>query len=260
MSIDIELPSWRGLPPLVLASDNVARRADATGAVTEASDAVFRAASDVGTWTGSVLWDAAEVLSRYLTTLPAEFWRRSPTCCELGCGSGIVGLTAAALTDAPCCITDRHVHLARWNADQNFRGEARERISATELSWGDSRNIAAIGGPFDVILGLEVVYDKLSHVALAETIAALSHDRTTVLLSTQDGGPDESLALSAPFWRKLTDDLGFECEDIVAEDASVGLLVAEYGGHPIADYWTSGNRGNIALVRARKKRATRGRL
>ena len=226
-----------------------------------ASDAVFQAASDVGTWTGSVLWDAAEVLSRYLTTLPAEFWRSSPTCCELGCGSGIAGLTAAALSDGHCCITDQHTHLARWNVDQNFSGEAHQRIAVTELSWGgSSSSITATGGPFDLILGSEIVYDKTSHAALAETIAALSHDKTTVLLATQDGGPDDSLALSAPFWRKLIE-LGFQCEDIAAEDESVGELIGEYGGHPIADYWTSGNRGEIALVRAKRTYTVRaGRL
>ena len=251
------LPLPRGHPPLRIASNRVAVQADST--VAEASARLFEAGEDVGTWTGSVLWDAGEVLARYLTTLPAPFWPRA-RCVELGCGAGLVGLTAVALGAAHCRITDQAVHLARWNADQNFSGQQRGRAVLTALRWGDADAIAGVksSGPFDLVLGADILYDRASHGALAETIAALCTQHTVLLLSTQDGAPADPEALAAPFWRKLSA-LGFRCEDVSGDEA-VAELIAQYDGHPVADYWTSGNRGPISLVRAARRPPAAPRL
>lgn len=90
------------------------------------------------------------VLSRYLRTFPAEYWEDASVI-ELGCGTGLVGLTAAALGAKSCCVTDQVLHLARWNADQNFQGD-RERVKLHELKWADSAMIEAAGGPYDLLV------------------------------------------------------------------------------------------------------------
>ena len=45
--------------------------------------------------TGCVVWDAAIVLSKYLELIAGQLAGR--VCCELGAGTGAVGLCAAAL-------------------------------------------------------------------------------------------------------------------------------------------------------------------
>merc|ERR1712117_1014288 len=54
--------------------------------------------------TGVVVWDAAIVLAKYLQTVQGQLQGRSVI--ELGSGTGVVGLSAAALGASPVLLTD----------------------------------------------------------------------------------------------------------------------------------------------------------
>merc|ERR1711928_175264 len=54
--------------------------------------------------TGVVVWDPAIVLAKYLQTVQGQLQGRSVI--ELGSGTGVVGLSAAALGASPVLLTD----------------------------------------------------------------------------------------------------------------------------------------------------------
>ena len=45
-------------------------------------------------------------------------------------------------------------------------------------------------GPFDLLLGSDILYHKESYVDLADTLDALSRPGTVVLWATPDGAPE----------------------------------------------------------------------
>jgi predicted nicotinamide N-methyase len=153
-------------------------------------------------WTGGCVWQSAYPLAGYMGTLKL---RRSRVL-ELGAGTGMVGLAAAAAGAAEVVLTDRVVHVAQANRDTNFSPHA--PITVKELCWGEDLSTArTVLGTFDVILGSDLLY--LPQAALGETIHAMSHSGTQVLLTTPDGGANSRRS----FFSQMSE-LGFDCEDL----------------------------------------------
>lgn len=119
-----------------------------------------------GTGTGGTVWPAAHALARYLA------WRQMPagwTCLDLGCGTGVAGLAAAALGAKVVALTDLPGALAgaRGNVLKNARALGGATVEVCELDWaapGASRAFAALPSGtacFDVVLAAECVLPKL---------------------------------------------------------------------------------------------------
>ena len=108
---------------------------------------------------------------------------------ELGTGCGLVGLTAAAHGAQEAVLTDQVLHVATINADANFEGEDRRRIRLERLKWGDEEAATALGPPFDLILGSDIIYHAQDFDVLAETMASLAAVGTVAYLCTPDGSP-----------------------------------------------------------------------
>ena len=133
---------------------------------------------------------------------------------ELGCGTGAVGLYAAALGASRVALTDGGppalLQLARANADANaqlYDGE----VEVRPLEWG-----APLGdlGDCDVVLASDVTYAADALPALASTLRALT-----------DGGCRRILV--AHERRVANDDAPDEKFDgFVAAAAAAGLGVA----------------------------------
>lgn len=175
--------------------------------------------SDVGPWTGGTIWESGEVLARLLTT--AATWRqrlRGAKVLELGCGTGLVGLAAAAM-GAEVTLTDRVLACAEHNRDANLEPGERWRCQLQRLSWGDDEAAAALKaerGPFDFIFTSDTLYDSSSQEALASTVAELADGQTQVLLASPNHGEI--------FFPHAHVDHGFELTDLSEEPDVKGVI------------------------------------
>ncbi len=98
---------------------------------------------------------------------------------ELGTGTGVVGISAACM-GAHAVLTDREPRLfeliesnVKKNAHTMKKGGG--TAVSTILEWGNKHHIAAVQklGPFDFIIGSDILYTSSVHAKLAETIKTL---------------------------------------------------------------------------------------
>jgi len=132
--------------------------------------------------TGRKIWDAGHSLSRLLTK--NSYSLRGKQILELGSGTGIVGLTAAA-EGATVCLTDGArslLPMLEANVEEN---DLQHRATVRCLQWGNEEEITAVAseGQFDMIIGSDLLYSPESFPELIDTLAALcTVGRTEVLL------------------------------------------------------------------------------
>ncbi|KAL3525386.1 hypothetical protein ACH5RR_013758 [Cinchona calisaya] len=93
---------------------------------------------------------------------------------ELGSGTGLVGIAAAALLGANVTITDLPHVLPNlhFNAEANSEvvGVNGGKVSVAALSWGDVDHMEGVGREFDLILGSDVVYHDHLYEPLIKTL------------------------------------------------------------------------------------------
>jgi len=133
--------------------------------------------------TGRKIWDAGHALSRLLTNNSDSLLGKQIL--ELGSGTGIVGLTAAA-EGATVCLTDGAMSLLPMLEANVEENDLQHRARVRCLQWGDEEEIAAVAseGPFDMIIGSDLLYSPESFPELVDTLAALCIvNRTEVLLA-----------------------------------------------------------------------------
>jgi len=121
--------------------------------------------------TGNLLWPACHAFCAHLCAHPELV--RGKRVVELGAGTGLPGILAAALGATEVLLTDLGgtLPLLRRNVERNASlvdGRAR----TAELYWGPN---ASELGKFDVVIACEVLYGHSPEttLALGETIAAL---------------------------------------------------------------------------------------
>ncbi|XP_074308894.1 uncharacterized protein LOC141643588 [Silene latifolia] len=125
------------------------------------------------------LWPAASTLLSLLDNhrILHPFLRRD-NCrlrlLELGSGTGLVGIAAAAILGADVTVTDL-AHVIP-NLDFNIAANAEVvgsgggKLVAAELGWGNVEQMEVIGKGFDVVLGSDLVYHDHSYEPLLETL------------------------------------------------------------------------------------------
>ena len=132
------------------------------------------------------LWCSGVCLGRLLLDgMPA-----AASAVEVGSGTGVAGLAAAAvgcprvvLTDGPETLPTLHAAIARNRACL----PASSDIRATELRWGDTASARALteeGGGFDLVLAADCLYSGVlaDHAALRATLTALAQPRDATIL------------------------------------------------------------------------------
>lgn len=133
---------------------------------------------------GARIWDSGRALSGLLRDQLADADTSEFRVLELGAGTGIGGLTAAAL-GATTLLSDQPelLPLLDSNIDAN---SLRSHAAATQLMWGDASDAERVGasGPFDLIIGSDLLYAPQSFPLLLETLTELSVPGATEVLFT----------------------------------------------------------------------------
>ncbi|CAJ1942565.1 unnamed protein product [Sphenostylis stenocarpa] len=93
---------------------------------------------------------------------------------ELGSGTGIVGIVAAATLGGHVTLTDlpHVVPNLQFNADANagVMGPSGGKLTVAPLRWGHDDDVEAIGREFDLILASDVVYHDHLYEPLLKTL------------------------------------------------------------------------------------------
>jgi predicted nicotinamide N-methyase len=145
---------------------------------------------------GFVVWEACFLLCNYLVKEYGRVGRnRYNGCCvELGCGTALCGLVAAAL-GFRVTLTDQEntLPIASRNVEAN-RAQLRGDVSVRELDWGSSSVGVHLANKADVIIGSELLYthDVTVYERLRDTMLALSHASTVIVLVYEERGCRES--------------------------------------------------------------------
>lgn len=108
-------------------------------------------------------------LSTVLSTLHTP-----PRILELGSGTGIVGIVAAATLGTNVTLTDlpHVVPNLKFNAEANAEavGSNGGSVTFASLRWGHAADVEMIGGEFDVVIASDVVYHDHLYEPLIETL------------------------------------------------------------------------------------------
>ncbi|KAK3264555.1 hypothetical protein CYMTET_26716 [Cymbomonas tetramitiformis] len=143
----------------------------------------------------TVIWEAGAVLANYLAQCVVEnhttdhpqlaTGMATEIRClllghrvlELGAGTGVVGLTAAAL-GAYVCLTDREpasLELAQQNAalNRSIIEEAQGTIEVAKLNWASCQENPLCALPWELVVGADLVYHEQQIGPLRNAIQAL---------------------------------------------------------------------------------------
>ena len=151
--------------------------------------------------TGGVLWGTALAASHWLCSARAAFWARRRTVLELGSGTGVLGLAAAA-RGCDVTLTDQRalLPLLRRNAEANARviAAAGGRARAAELDWSraESAALAAALAP-DLVLCSDLVYgnDYLPLLGLLDELASRASKPLDILWGFEERSDRAGLSL-----------------------------------------------------------------
>lgn len=168
--------------------------------VASATHAKEACSSADGLATGSTVWDAGLVLAHYLYVEYAQEKDRKLSCIDLGSGTGIVGLAAAAsgafqrvvLTDMQSVLP-----LTQANRDTNALPSSTVNVVVMPLKWDSEGDLKAVSadGSFDLVMGGDLLYRPQVVEPLLCALRKLVGQHTRVLLSASIQHSPETLRL-----------------------------------------------------------------
>ncbi|XP_047145241.1 protein N-lysine methyltransferase METTL21D isoform X1 [Hydra vulgaris] len=152
---------------------------------------------------GCVVWDAAIVLAKYIDgpNFKEKHSLASSSILELGAGTGLVGLTAAALGGI-VTLSDLEtlIPLMQKNIEGNknvLKGKCTSMVLKWyAVLWGS--NLSFIYPP-DIILVSDCIYYEDS-LLLVNSMSQLCSEKTTIYLSYEDRNTDHKLQLVKEFF------------------------------------------------------------
>eukprot|EP00977_Amphora_coffeiformis_P009390 scaffold2168_cov180-Amphora_coffeaeformis.AAC.9 len=134
--------------------------------------------------TGLAVWNSSLLLSRMLQQLAVSSndWSSSRMrVLELGCGTGLASLTAAALGANQVLATDGNPAVVAL-ADQNIRANGlSDRVRPQVLPW-NLMNALDYADEMDLVVGSDLTYQSQNWPALAETMATTVKPCTGLVL------------------------------------------------------------------------------
>jgi hypothetical protein len=149
---------------------------------------------------GGTTWEGSFLLSHVLDTLSdgidSSTHLNNIHILELGCGSGLVGLSAA-LKGFSVTLTDRETDLAKINytlLQQNYP-ETTLDVHIQNLEWGDETMLNSLieqRGNVDILVGAEILCLRKQHPYLLRTIQYLAElNPAMIILFTADGANEK---------------------------------------------------------------------
>jgi len=172
---------------------------------------------------GGIAWNGARVLAAHIATRGGWAQRLSggaeTQVCELGAGTGVAGLQAAALAgpNAYVTLSDKHASLVDDLAASIRERGLGDRCCAKLYEWavGDAAALLPAHSSathFDLILGAECLYSLGTAGAFAAALDALAGPTTVVLISCEHRwSTAECLA--------TLEDLGW-CHEVLSEETT----------------------------------------
>lgn len=150
---------------------------------------------------GGIVWESAFCLTKYLESAGAfaRWGRRAKRVLELGCGCGLIGLVAAragamtVMTDVKEVAFGACARNVERNAETKAFGDhAPPTIKALDWENEDELNEVIALGPYDVVLGTDVVFSvKLVGALLTCVASALKKSPSSVCyICIQRRSPD----------------------------------------------------------------------
>jgi len=132
--------------------------------------------------TGHKIWDAGYVLSQLLTNKSDLL--QGKTVLELGSGTGIGGLMAAAV-GAVVSLTDGASSVLPILESNVKLSNLHHSTTVRRLQWDNQDDVAMVSsrGPFDFIIGSDLLYTPETLPHLVDVLTNLSTQRTEVLLT-----------------------------------------------------------------------------
>ena len=156
---------------------------------------------------GTYLWPASTDLAKFLLSPEGADVVRGRRVVELGAGTGIAGLAAAAAGASAVTLTDgsREVlGVTRDTVDRNMKQVARRRtwrgpaaeLAVERLRWSNAKDIARLtaSGSCDIVLGAEITY-------LSDSLDPLFSTMRELMLTSSylaNGKPTSAFAYRVP--------------------------------------------------------------
>lgn len=119
-------------------------------------------------WTRGAVWKGGEVLARLLLASPDIV--RGQSVLELGTGTGVAGLAAAAAGASAVMLTDQTVEQVERNLALN--PELSRLVQIRTLRWGRPAPWL-LAGAYDVVLAADVIYPTAAEDASLGALPAL---------------------------------------------------------------------------------------
>jgi predicted nicotinamide N-methyase len=150
------------------------------------------------------LWPSARVLADLLADRPLEGVRTL----ELGCGLGLPAIIAA-LQGGTVLATDWYepaLAFAAHHADL-----ARVRVETMVVDWRRPPDALIARGPFDLVVGADLLYEARNGAALRDLLDAVSGPATEILITDPRRPHARALLepLAAAGWRVTTEDVAY---------------------------------------------------
>jgi predicted nicotinamide N-methyase len=160
------------------------------------------------------LWPSAVALARRVSTEDLA----SRRAIELGCGVGLPSVTALA-RGARVTATDHYraaLDFTRYNARTNLGLEPETRLLDWHTPYAED-----LGGPFDLVLAADVLYERRNVSALAALIPTLLAPGGEILLA-------DPRRKDAPAFLEIMEERGFRSsaeEGYIVPSPRIGVLV-----------------------------------
>ncbi|KAL1524024.1 hypothetical protein AB1Y20_018938 [Prymnesium parvum] len=163
--------------------------------------------------TGGCVWETAYLLAQWvereIESGRGRWGRRwkahlcgtgpAVRCLEVGAGCGLLGVALAhAGGDVTLTETADAMRNLEWNVEHNpLPPTCRGSVAARRLHWGDPADIQAAvsNGPFDLLLGTDVIYCASLVEPLLQTLQQCMHTHSTCWLCCQVRCPDSHEAM-----------------------------------------------------------------